>query len=272
MRGSGTASDPYVFVSEESGDGDFTILAWTLGGVAQSGSFPQKGDGYMAESVTCTNGTSAYWDNSLWAAVFETIITPTTCTVHFKEGTAFYAKILEDNPNVSERSSFNAAFTTSNNGNTIYKAVGQDNNKDTYYFAGNVTNNYVEFGGYYWRIVRINEDNSVRLIYAGTSANDTGGFINTGQAYNSNYDNSAYVGYMYTTSQQHGLNTNSSIKSVVDAWYQANLLPNYDGYISKTAIYCNDRGVGSGSWSATGSTFYYAAYAGKQKQGRSETS
>ena len=97
-------------------------------------------------------------------------------------------------------------------------------------------------------------------IYAGTFANDTGGFINTSQAYNSSYSNSAYVGYMYTKSQQHGLNTNSSIKSVVDTWYQANLLPNYDGYISKTAIYCNDRGVGRGTWSATGSDFYYAAY------------
>ena len=34
----------------------------------------------------------------------------------------------------------------------------------------------------------------------------------------------------------------------------------YSGYISKTAIYCNDRTVGSGSWSATGSSFHYAAY------------
>jgi len=171
-----------------------------------------------------------------------------------------YAQILEDNPNVETRSDFSTIFTESNNGNTIYKASGQDG-KNTYYFAGQVTNNYVEFAGYYWRIVRINEDNSVRLIYAGTSATDTAAFISTSQAYNSSYNNSAYVGYMYTASQQYGTGTNSSIKSVVDTWYQANLLPNYDGYISKTAIYCNDRGVGSGTWSATGSTFYYAAYA-----------
>ena len=170
-----------------------------------------------------------------------------------------YKVILADNPNVETRTDFSIAFTESNNGNTIYKASGQDG-KDTYYFAGQVTNNYVSFAGYYWRIVRINEDNSVRLIYAGTSATDTAAFISTSQAYNTNRDNSAYVGYMYTTSQQYGTGTNSSIKTVVDNWYVSNL-NSYSGYISKTAIYCNDRTVASGStWSATGSTFYYAAY------------
>ncbi len=46
--------------------------------------------------------------------------------------------------------------------------------KYTYYFRGNVTNNYVFFGGFYWRIIRINEDGSVRMIYAGTTSNATG--------------------------------------------------------------------------------------------------
>ena len=169
-----------------------------------------------------------------------------------------YEKILADNPNVETRTDFSTIFTESNNGNTIYKASGQDD-KDTYYFAGQVTNNYVSFGGYYWRIVRINEDNSVRLIYAGTSTEDTSAFINTGQAYNTSVNNSAYVGYMYTVSQQYGTNTNSSIKTVIDNWY-INNLSEFDEYISKTAIYCNDRTVGSGNWSATGSTFYYAAH------------
>ena len=254
--GSGTASDPYVFEKKEKGD--FTILAWTLDGVVQSGSFPQKDDGFIAESVTCTNGTVASWDNVNWGPMFEVINTPTTCSVEFRKVTTLYTTILENNPNVSTRSSFTSTFTTSNNGNTIYKASGQDG-EDTYYFAGQVTNNYVYFGGYYWRIVRINEDNSVRLIYAGTSADDTAAFIETENQYNSSYENSVYVGYMYTASQQYGTGTNSSIKKVVDNWYVSNL-NSYSGYISKTAIYCNDRTVGSGSWRATGRSFDYAAY------------
>ena len=172
---------------------------------------------------------------------------------------SLYAQILEDNPNVETRTNFSTIFTESNNGNTIYKASGQDG-EDTYYFAGTVTNNYVYFAGYYWRIVRINEDNSVRLIYAGLSATDTAGFISTSQ-YNGSKVNSSYVGYMYTASQQHGLSTDSGVKDVVDTWYQTNLLQNYDRYISKTAIYCNDRTIDAeDTWSATGDTFDYAAY------------
>ena len=215
-------------------------------------------DGYEYESVTGCNGT---YDPSTNQLTVSNITNSTTCQVNFtapREPGPLYAWILEDNPNVGTRTDFSVIFEESNNGNTIYKASGQGG-KDTYYFAGAVTNNYVYFGGYYWRIVRINEDNSVRLIYAGTSSSDTAAFISTRQAYNSSYDNSSYVGYMYTRSQQYGTGTNSSIKTVVDNWYSSNL-SSYSGYISKTAIYCNDRTVASGdTWSARGSTFYYAA-------------
>ncbi len=37
----------------------------------------------------------------------------------------------------------------------------------SYYFRGAVDNNWVEFAGYYWRIIRVNGDNSVRMIYSG---------------------------------------------------------------------------------------------------------
>ena len=255
--GSGTASDPYVFEKKEKGD--FTILAWTLDGVVQTGSLPEKGDYYSVENVTCTEGTSARWDSVAWLPIFESLSIPATCTINFKEDIPYFYKIiLENNPNVSTRSSFTSTFTTSNNGNTIYKASGQDG-LDTYYFAGQVTNNYVKFANKYWRIVRINEDNSVRLIYAGTSVSDTAAFISTGRAYNSSYDNSSYAGYMYNTVEQHGTTTDSDIKTVLDNWYASNL-NSYSGYISKTAIYCNDRTVASGTWSATGSSFYYAGY------------
>ena len=44
----------------------------------------------------------------------------------------------------------------------------------SYYYRGNVTNNYVKFAGYYWRIIRVNGDNSIRMIYDGTSAHANG--------------------------------------------------------------------------------------------------
>ena len=40
----------------------------------------------------------------------------------------------------------------------------------SYYFRGNVENNYVKFAGFYWRILRINGDGSIRMIYAGDAS------------------------------------------------------------------------------------------------------
>ena len=157
-------------------------------------------------------------------------------------------KILQDNPNQLTRDSgsFSSAFNTNNNGNTIYKAAGQNSNL-SYYFAGVVSNNYVYFANKYWRIVRINEDGSVRLIYAGNYATDPSGFISTSTKFNNNYNYTYYVGYKYGTSQ-HANNNDSNIKTVIDTWYTNNIKENYSQYISKTAIYCNDRNVYEGTW------------------------
>ena len=47
-------------------------------------------------------------------------------------------------------------------------------------------------------------------------------------------------------------------KAQLESWYSSNLA----SYASKIADgkYCNDRTVGSGTWSATGSQFYYGGY------------
>ena len=129
-------------------------------------------------------------------------------------------------------------------------------------------NNWVKFGknssnqDLYWRIIRTNSDGGVRLLYHGTSTTATDAYIET-SAFNSKNDDSMYVGYMYGTSGSLASNrdntNNSTIKGVIDTWYKDNLNTNYGKYISTTAVYCNDREVGSGTYSATGSRFYYAA-------------
>ena len=54
----------------------------------------------------------------------------------------------------------------------IYKA--QDDYGTSYYFRGAVDNNYVYFANKYWRIIRINGDGSIRMIYDGTVAHANG--------------------------------------------------------------------------------------------------
>ena len=65
---------------------------------------------------------------------------------------------------------------------------------------------------------------------------------------------------MYGTSgslENNRTNTNdSTIKTVIDAWYENNLLTNYDKYVSKTAIYCNDRSTQNNSYIIDDSFIY----------------
>ena len=129
-------------------------------------------------------------------------------------------------------------------------------------------NNWVKFGknssnqDLYWRIIRTNSDGSIRLLYHGISTTATDAYIGESQ-FNKIFNDSMYVGYMYGTSgsqESNRTNTNdSTIKAYIDNWYASNMT-SYTKYLSTTAVYCNDREVGSGTYSATGSEFYYAAY------------
>ena len=152
----------------------------------------------------------------------------------------------------------------------------------TYYYRGDVENNYLVFANKYWRIIRINEDGTVRIIYSGEKSevdaagketvlangyNDSSTDYTQTQtsAFNSSYNRSYYVGYTYTQdlqrpSTQNG-GTASTIKGILDTWYSNNL-QSYDSKIASggSAGFCNDRNTRSGdSWVSSGTTFDYAA-------------
>lgn len=94
-------------------------------------------------------------------------------------------------------------------GKGLYMA--EDDYGDSYYFRGVVENNYLSFAGFIWRIVRMNGDGSIRLIYSGTSSNDTGSKVTIGVSpFNNDLSDPAYVGYKYglTKSLQHTTNNN----------------------------------------------------------------
>ena len=114
----------------------------------------------------------------------------------------------------------------------------------------------------YWRIIRTNADGSIKLLYAGTSPDTTSGYIGTG-TFNATYNDPMYVGYKYGTTgslENNRLNTNdSTIKTYVDNWYKNNLTA-YTKYLSKDAVYCNDRNLASGQTYSTTDGFEYAPY------------
>ena len=170
--------------------------------------------------------------------------------------------ILANYPTILTRTSFGTTVTSTTTG-TIYKSADSsqyDNDGEVYYFAGNPTDNWVRFGGFYWRIIRINGDGSLRLIYQGTSANSTGtGTQLSGEhVFNTSNTNNAYLGYMYTRGEVHGLDSSSAIKETLDTWYQNNL-SNYADDIDGNVGFCNDRTPHNGF--GTGESYtYYAAY------------
>ena len=155
-----------------------------------------------------------------------------------------------------ERTDFSTVLTTDNT-KTLY--TGTEDGTTVYYFAGNATDNWVKFGGYYWRIIRTNADGSTRMLYHGTSTTATDAYIGT-STFNSTYNDPMYVGYIYGTSNSTAIDrsntNNSTIKTTIDTWYKNNLNTNYGKYISTTAAYCNDRNVIDGTYNT--SSFSYA--------------
>ena len=139
----------------------------------------------------------------------------------------------------------------------------------SYYWRGAVTNNYVKFAGFCWRIIRINGDKSIRLIYDGNTCHANGTSTSdsiavTRQTYNTNYDRSEYVGWTYSVGNQRTLSGSASnAKSQTDAWYSSNI-GNNTNYASKVTDgkYCNDRDTVPGySWSSQRtSSFQYKGY------------
>ena len=158
--------------------------------------------------------------------------------------------------NLATRTDFSTTLTEDTTGTIYYEDTSKGR---TYYFAGNPTDNWVKFANKYWRIIRINEDGSLRLIYQGTSANTTGtGTQTETSTFNSSYNNNAYVGYMYTLGSLRGTTTDSGIKKKLDTWYQNNL-SSYADKIDRNAGFCGDRTPYSGSGTGTSATDY-AAY------------
>ena len=100
----------------------------------------------------------------------------------------------------------------------------------------------------YWKIVRINEDGSIRLIYQGNEPTIGRGEATIGEsAFNEESGDNAHVGYMYgkvgsTTYEETHQNINdSTIKKKLDNWYSKNLT-GYSNYIADSG-FCNDRSI-----------------------------
>ena len=316
------------------------LVSFTVDGV-ESKTMPTKGSGYIANKITCNNGSIITFDNDNYIIEVEKLESDDVCKIDFSKeigsntvtvtinntskidstskttteggkvvfyltgepdnitggeytlssnklivnniisninlniamSKTLYDQLLIDNSRIKTRTDFDTTFTETNTG-TLYKAtesIAGNTPKDVYYFAGDAKNNWVKFGGFYWRIIRTNHDGSIKLLYAGTSPDTTSGYIGT-SSFNSTDKDPMYVGYKYGTTgslENNRLNTNdSTIKTYVDNWYNNNL-SSYSKYISTEAVYCNDRELAPGSTYNTGNTSF--SYATKERLNTNKT-
>ncbi|MCM1052401.1 MAG: hypothetical protein NC483_00265 [Ruminococcus sp.] len=157
----------------------------------------------------------------------------------------------------SKNKDFNISFNETTIG-VIYE--GEDDNGTTYYFAGNPLDNWIEFGGYYWRIIRVNGDGSIRIIYQGRTQDENGNKLEpqtTGEetqigksAFNEKDNDNAYVGFMYGTPNSttyeatHENKNSSTIKQELDKWFNNSNIKEGTDYFNKidfNAGFCSDK-------------------------------
>ncbi len=141
-------------------------------------------------------------------------------------------------------------------------ASTEDDYGTSYYFRGAVTNNYVEFANKCWRIVRVGGDGSVKLILhndnTAKAANPCAAANNSTSAafarysgttyksaFNSSYNDNAYVGFKYGTvgasdyASAHANTNKSTILTNLETWYTNNLKA-YESVIDDN-VWCNDK-------------------------------
>lgn len=157
-------------------------------------------------------------------------------------------KILMDNGGTDTISAKGTPDLTSNATTDEGMYATKDNDGTTYYFRGDVKNNYVYFAGFYWRVVRINGNGSIRLVYQGTTANATGTATapSTTKYNNANVllsDKPAHLLVKYYES----LTIQSSLYSVANSWYESNL-NTYSDFLDYEAGFCNDISTTSGTY------------------------
>ena len=227
---------------------------------------PSQNTGYKldTEKSNCTNGVKVSWNYSIWHADIDysgynaTDYTRVRCNLYFaKESTV--STVLGDLTVNSYTPDFTKSACDDSTCESHEKGIfaAEDDDRTSYYYRGSVENNYVKFAGYYWRIIRINGNGSIRMIYDGTSVHDNGEASsdreNGSSQFNPGNNNNMYVGYMYTNGNAHGITTDSTIKKVNDNFYVSKLL-SYANYIDNSVGFCGDRstlnnqsGVGTGT-------------------------
>ena len=180
---------------------------------------------------TCLNDTSNGKCTSLYLFTEEPYLI--SGYYRFKQGYKYTYQV------VGTSSSNPGLYKGEDDYTTYESSTAKDN--FTYYYRGDVQNNWVSFGDFLWRIIRINGDGSIRMIYSGlkSATNHTGGNARIGAStfgdtstktttttdvtgltndtitttYSNGKYRNTYVGYMYNPAKEIATYPNISVGS-----------------------------------------------------------
>lgn len=172
-------------------------------------------------------------------------------------------EILANSTPGSETPTFNKTSCSSGCGEkTVGLYEGTRNNGTVYYFRGDIANNYVNFGGFTWRILMIDENGNIRMILDDLIRNNGNIVTKQFKTTNSSSSSSAsitlvsYINDVNDSSQNSPLygSISSTDPTNLRGWYNT-YLTDYEEYIENSSFCIDTSGA-----SYSSSVYYYGPY------------
>lgn len=272
-----------TLIANKYDEGDNLLAAYIDGVVSTT--YPTSSS-YNAEVICRTVGVnddnSTAWGNATWkytwgenkwvANIYDITSGNTKCTTYFTTKYS-YANAPSGTLLYKIRTSYTAdgASTKTNPGKANATAnegvrTSPDDYGTSYYYRGNINNNYVEFANMCWRILRVTGNGDIKLIlYNGNAESVDNPCSNVKSAYapfsyskigsSTNYHYKAfnsldtgygYTGFMYGSGTEITDNSTDSIALSSLKGFYDQYLREYNSMIADT-IYCGDKSGPSGS-------------------------
>ena len=250
------------------------LLAAYIDGISSS-SYPTSSS-YNAEVICRTTGVNddnstawgnATWNGSKWIAnIYDITSGDTKCTTYFTtkysyanapSGTLLYKiRTSYTADGASTKTTPGKANATANEG----VRTSPDDYGTSYYYRGNINNNYVEFANMCWRILRVTGNGDIKLVlYNGNAESVNNPCSNVKSVYapfsyykmgsSTNYHYKAfnsldtgyvYTGFMYGPETDITVNSTDSIALSSLKGFYDQFLRKYNSMIADT-IYCGDK-------------------------------
>ena len=250
------------------------LLAAYIDGISSS-SYPTSSS-YNAEVICRTTGVNddnstawgnATWNGSKWIAnIYDITVGNTKCTTYFTtkysyanapSGTLLYKiRTSYTADGASTKTTPGKANATANEG----VRTSPDDYGTSYYYRGNINNNYVEFANMCWRILRVTGNGDIKLVlYNGNAESVNNPCSNVKSVYapfsyykmgsSTNYHYKAfnsldtgyvYTGFMYGPETDITVNSTDSIALSSLKGFYDQFLRKYNSMIADT-IYCGDK-------------------------------